>query len=79
MLYIYIMSSKIQAVLFDNKKFNTTSARKKLKEMKLKPIKRVHKTENFLRYRIVEPNDKRFKYRIKKNKSGVNFVFMIKK
>ena len=47
--------------------------------MKLKPIKRVHKTEKFLRYRIVEPNDKKFKYRIKKNKSGVNFIFMIKK
>ena len=47
------MTSKIQAVLFDNKKFNTKTARKKLTEMKLKPIKRVHKTEKFLRYRIV--------------------------
>lgn len=49
------MSSKIQAVLFDNKFYNTTDARKWLKKNNYKPIKKVHKTKNYLRYRIRKP------------------------
>jgi len=55
-------SSFIQSVLFDINKFTVKSARAWLKRNGLKPIKRVEKTENFLRYRIVEPEDK-FEFR----------------
>lgn len=50
-------SSFIQSILFDRTKFNTKQARSWLKRNKLKPIKRVDKTEKFLRYRIEEPTD----------------------
>ena len=45
----------IQAVLFDKSTWATTDARKFLKNHKLSPIKRVHITDNYLRYRINEP------------------------
>ncbi len=49
----------IQSVLFDKKKYTTTSARKWLIRHNLKPIKRVDKTKNLLRYRLEDP--KKFK------------------
>lgn len=49
------MSNNIQAVLFKKKYYTSEQARKYLKKKKYKPIKRVHKTENFLRYRLKNP------------------------
>lgn len=49
---------KIQALLFDKNKFTTSEAREWLKKHKHKPIKRVHITENYLRYRLRPPNKK---------------------
>ena len=65
------MSSKIQSVLFKKSNWNTTKARNWLKKNKIKPMKRVHTTLNYYRYRILKPNDKRFYYRISniKNKN----------
>ncbi len=45
----------VQAVLFEKNKWKTILCRSWLKKHKLKPIKRVHLTENYYRYRIVEP------------------------
>lgn len=45
----------VQAVIFNNKKWDVNTARKWLKEHDYKPIKHVDKTENYLRYRIREP------------------------
>ncbi len=45
----------LQSVIFNKKKFTSTSARAFLKRKKLKPIKRVDVTKNFLRYRIRPP------------------------
>ena len=54
--------SKIQAIIFKNDRFTSKQARDYLKKHKLKPIKRVHKTDNFLRYRLRDPADfKRFR------------------
>jgi hypothetical protein len=47
--------SSIQAIIFDNKKWTTATARAWLKKHKYKPIKRVDKTLNYLRYRLVDP------------------------
>lgn len=52
----------LQAILFDNNYYNSDKARKWLKKNGYKPIKRVHKTENYLRYRLKKPNKKK-KYR----------------
>ena len=53
--------SSIQAVLF-KKPFTTKKARAFLKKNGFKPIKRVDKTKNFLRYRIRDPKQfKRFR------------------
>ena len=51
-------NTRIQAILFEKDKFDTKTARKFLKKHDYKPIKRVHKTENYLRYRIRRPKDK---------------------
>ena len=55
--------SKIQSILFDKKYFNTDKARNWLKKNNFKPIKRVHITKNFLRYRILYPS-KAYGFRI---------------
>lgn len=49
-------SSDIHSVLFDINNWDTLEARKWLKNHNLKPIKNVHKTEHFLRYRIKDPS-----------------------
>lgn len=65
--------SDIHTVFFTKDKFTTKKAREWLKLHNLKPIKRVHKTVNTLRYRIREP-DLFSSFITKKNKNGVNFV-----
>lgn len=61
--------SKVQAVLFYKNQWTTKEARKWLKDNDFKPIKRVHKTKNRLRYRIMNPRlFKRF--RIMRRKHG---------
>jgi len=51
-------TDKVQAVLFDNKKFNAAKARRWLTKHNYHPIKRMHRTEDKLRYRMKDP--KRF-------------------
>ena len=66
----------VQAVLFPIKKFTTNQARKYLLEHNHKAIKRVHKSRNFFRYRLVEPK-KKDKYISKKNKNGIIYVIKV--
>ena len=71
--------SEIQAVLFDKSHWSTSKARKWLKKKKMKPIKRVDKTKNLLRYRLQDPR-KFIRFRIKKiPKFNLDFVFGFKK
>ena len=55
--------SKLQSILFNKKKYTTISARKWLKNNDFQPIKRVHVTKNYLRYRLRHPY-KNKQYRI---------------
>ena len=56
------MVSKIQSVMFNRKVWNTEMARKWLEKNKKKPIKKVDKTKNWLRYRLKSPGQfKRFR------------------
>jgi len=69
--------AELQAVIFDNKKFTSTLARVWLRNHKHKPIKRVHKTKNFLRYRLREPgtNLTTKRYFMKDLGDGIRGVF----
>jgi len=62
------MKNHIQAVLFDINKFNENEAMKWLNKKGYKPIKKVHKTDNFLR------DYKKYDYRIIKN-PDVSFIY----
>ena len=69
--------SKIQTILFSKDKYDATKARKWLKDNNYKPIKRVHKTENFLRYRIRNPT-KGYIYRTISLSKDIKAVIQIK-
>ena len=66
--------SAIQSIVFMiNKGWTTQQARSWLSEHGIKPLKRVHKLKNELRYRIRDP--KKFKrYITKKMNNGILFV-----
>jgi hypothetical protein len=57
--------TNIQAVLFEYDYWTTSSANAWLRKHKLKPIKKVHTTKKYYRYRIQNP-DKFDRLRIKK-------------
>ncbi len=65
----------IQAVIFSKSEWTTNNARIWLKSHNIIPIKRVHKTKNYLRYRIVEPDQfKNYYMKTLENIKGVRFV-----
>lgn len=66
----------VQAVIFNNKKWDVNTARKWLKEHDYKPIKHVDKTENYLRYRIREPTFANYVLKPLGN-SGIRLIFGI--
>jgi hypothetical protein len=68
------MPSKIQAIIFAIKNFpKSEDAREWLRKHKYKPIKRVHRTKKFLRYRLAEPNNKK-QHRTHKIKEGIKMI-----
>ena len=66
----------IQSILFDNTKWTTSKAMRWLKKHDHKPIKKAHNTENFIRYRLTEP-DPKAKYITKKLGNGIELVIQI--
>lgn len=66
-------NSIVQAVIFDKTKWNTEQARQFLQRHEMKPIKRVHITKNYYRYRLVEPNSDR-PHKLKEITDGVKLV-----
>jgi hypothetical protein len=54
--------SYIQSILFDRNKYNLPSSYDWLSEHNIKPLKNAHITKDYIRYRIVEPDNSR-KYR----------------
>ena len=55
----------VQAVLFSINDWNTKDCRNWLYNHDYIPLKRVHKTNTFFRYRIIQPNYNKYVYRIK--------------
>ena len=70
--------SEVQGVNFDRRKWTSDKARQWMRQNKYKPIKRVHKTANQLRYRIKNP--KRFRrFRVKELGKGISLVLGFKR
>ncbi len=68
------MASTIQSISFPADKYTAKRAMKWLKEHKVKPVKRVDKTDNMLRYRIAEP--KEFgRFATKRTAEGITLTF----
>ena len=64
----------VQAVLFSKDLYDPPLARRWLRRHKYNPIKRVHETTRFLRYRIREPDYNNFDYRTKQISDGVKLI-----
>jgi hypothetical protein len=67
--------SEIQSVVFKATRYDTTKARKWLSDHGFKPIKRVDKAANTLRYRIRDP--KKYKSFITKKLNGKGILLVI--
>jgi hypothetical protein len=66
-------STEVQAVIFPINKFTKSMANQWLSENKFIPIKAVHKTANFYRYRIQNPN-KFNRFADKKLSNGIQLI-----
>lgn len=69
---------KIQAVLFNKDKYSHKDAIKWLKENKHDYIS-YRLTDNFRRYRLIEPNYKKYIYKYKKINNYISFIIEINK
>jgi len=69
--------SKIQAVIFDKLIWSNKEAQLWLNQHKLKPIKGVHITKNYRRYRIMEPNYK-YNYITYDINNGIKLIIEVK-
>lgn len=67
------MSSALHSVIFEKKYWTTSEARRELKKMHKTPIKRVDETQNYYRYRIIDPKEFRY-FRIKNTGKGMKLV-----
>lgn len=69
------MTTQIQSVLFPLK-WSTKEIDSFLSKMKIRRIKAIHRTDNYKRARILQPNFK--SYRTKKLSNGIVLVIGIK-
>lgn len=67
------MPSKIQAIIFKKENWTKKSSSRKVKDLGFTPIKPVHETINYYRYRIEDPS-KFDHFRIKSNSHGYSLV-----
>lgn len=65
--------SGIQSIMFPKSKYTSESSFNWLQKHNMKPLKKVHETENYYRYRIEKPN-KNNKYYTMKIKHGIQLV-----
>ena len=68
------MRDNIQAALFNKDYWNTNQARAYSKENGKKPIKRVHTTDNYHRYRLIEPDYNKYHYLFKRGKNHIDYI-----
>lgn len=68
------MPEKIQSVLFYVDKWTAAQARQFLNRHHLVPIKPAHVTDNYRRYRLLEPNYELYIYRKRPWKRNVDII-----
>ena len=73
------MVSHIQAILFKKEFFNTKQANAFLKRHNFKKIKPFDITNTYLRARLIQPNYKRFMYRIGSISPKIDVIYEIPK
>ena len=71
------MSTHIQALVLRKDEFSKRDADNWVKFHKFKPIKKMHETIHTYRYRLIEPNENKYEYRMKKLCQGVKAVIEI--
>lgn len=71
--------SVIQALLFDVSKWTARKALMWLRKHDFVAIKKAHKTENFLRYRLKNPDEKLYDYRTIEFDDGIKAIVEIAK
>ena len=67
----------IQSILFNNNRYSEKTAKHWLNQHNYHPIKSVHITSNYLRYRMKDPDYKNHKYRIERIGHGISFIIEI--
>ena len=69
----------IQAVLFAKLYWTTSQAREYLNKNGYHPIKRVHTTDKYHRYRLIEPNYNLYHYIIRRGNNHIDYIIQMKK
>ena len=66
--------SAAQAIIISKEYYSLKSANEWIKSHNFKPIKKVHTTINYYRYRLKEPNENLYNYRMKHITTGIQAV-----
>lgn len=69
----------IQAILFNRIFWTIKDAREYMNMYNIKPIKAVHITDNYYRYRLLEPNYDKYNYVFKKGVNYIDYIIQLKK
>jgi hypothetical protein len=69
----------LQAILFKKSHYSKRSSANWLKYHGFKPIKKVHETVNYYRYRLKEPDEEMYYYRLVPINNGIKMVFQFTK
>lgn len=64
----------IQAILFNRNEWTLEETKNYLKHHNIIPIKKVHKTKQFYRYRLINPDSNKYKYYTKKLNNGIDLI-----
>jgi len=69
----------LQAILFKKSHYSKRSSANWLKYHGYKPIKKVHETVNYYRYRLTEPDEEIYNYRLIPINDGIKMVVQFAK
>jgi len=69
----------IQAILFDRDYWDSKRAREYLKRTGHQPTKRVHITDKYFRYRLLQPDYDNNNYFIKRGSNHIDYIIEVKK
>jgi len=68
-----------QAIIFKKTHYSKRSSANWLKYHGFKPIKKVHESVNYYRYRLKEPDEEMYYYRLIPINNGIKMVFQFTK